>query len=85
MISNDYPSASSGPGAMRRSPDRTLHFLQVQLERKDFEFALKENARGRFLRITERANGRANTIVIPATGLQDFKRLVEEIGSAIVP
>jgi hypothetical protein len=84
MISNDYPSSSSGQGKLRPSPDRTLHFLQVQLERKAFEFALKENARGRFLRITERANGRTNSIVIPATGLEDFMRLIEDMGSATV-
>ena len=55
----------------------TLKSDQVQIERKTFVFTLKENPRGRFLRITEDVNGRRDTIIIPATGLGDFKRLLE--------
>jgi len=46
---------------------------QVQIERKNFIFALKENPRGRLLRITEDIAGRYNSIIIPATGLREFK------------
>lgn len=51
----------------------------LQVERKQFFFALKENPRGRFLRISEEASGRRNTIIIPATGLADFQKLLEEM------
>ena len=40
---------------------------------------LKDNPRGRFLRITEDVNGRRDNIIIPATGLDDFADLVAEM------
>ena len=57
----------------------TLKSDQVQIERKTFVFTLKENPRGRFLRITEDVSGRRDTIIIPATGLGEFKRLLESM------
>lgn len=51
-----------------------LHSEKVSVERKLFFFDLKENQRGRFLRITEDVNGRRNAIVIPTAGLEDFRR-----------
>ena len=45
-------------------------------------FALKENPRGRFLRITEDVGGRRDTIIIPAPGLEEFKKLVDEMAKA---
>jgi hypothetical protein len=86
MISNDRPSpfgnrqyASSKPAA---SNEDTLKSDKVQIERKTFLFALKENPRGRFLRITEDVGGRRDTIIIPATGLEDFKRIIDEMVKA---
>ena len=52
---------------------------KVQIERKTFVFTLKENPRGRFLRITEDVGGRRDTIIIPSTGLEDFKKLLDEM------
>ena len=63
-------------------PEETLKTNKVQIERKTFVFTLKENARGRFLRITEDVNGRRDTIIIPAPGLEEFKRLVDEMVKA---
>jgi hypothetical protein len=57
----------------------TLKSGQIQIERKSFLMALKENPRGRFLRITEDAGGRHSSIIIPTTGLQDFKCLLDEL------
>lgn len=51
----------------------------VQVERKTFVFALKENLRGRLLRITEDAGNRRNTIIIPSTGLKDFQKMLTEM------
>lgn len=42
-------------------------------------FTLKENPRGRFLRITEDVNGRRDTIIVPAPGLAEFKKLLDEM------
>lgn len=95
MISNERPSPygrrpyqSQGYGMSKYSQPRppvnedTLKSAEVQIERKNFVFTLKENPRGRFLRITEDVGGRRDTIIIPSTGLADFKKLVDEMVKA---
>jgi hypothetical protein len=62
--------------------DSVLKTETLAVERKTFLFDLRENPRGRFLRITEDANGRRDSIVIPAPGLEDFRRILEEIIAA---
>ena len=62
--------------------DAVLKTETITVERKTFIFDLRENPRGRFLRITEDANGRRDSIVIPAPGLDDFRRVIEEIIAA---
>lgn len=59
--------------------DNALYSDKVQVERKWFYFDVKENPRGRFLRITEDVSGRRDAIVIPASGLVDFKNVLERI------
>jgi hypothetical protein len=73
-----YPSCGSGSGKPAGHED-TLKTDRIQIERKTFVFSLKENPRGRFLRITEDVNGRRDTIIVPSTGLEEFKKLVEEM------
>lgn len=51
---------------------------RVQIERKQFFFDLKENPRGRFLKITEDVGGRRDTIIIPATGLELFREALDK-------
>ena len=51
----------------------------IQVERKTFTLALKENPRGRFLRITEDVGGRRDNIMIPASGLEEFRRVFDEM------
>lgn len=82
MISNERPSPyghrpSSGSPPKPPVVEDTLKSEQVQIERKIFVFTLKENPRGRFLRITEDVNRRRDAIIVPATGLEEFKRLLE--------
>ena len=54
---------------------------KITIERKIFFLDLKENQRGRFLKITEDVGGRRDTIMLPATAFRDFAeafaRLVE--------
>ena len=80
MISNERPSPYGQP----KPPvnEDTLKSEKVQIERKTFVFTLKENPRGRFLRITEDVGGRHDTIIVPATGLEDFKKLLNEMVKA---
>jgi hypothetical protein len=96
MISNERPSPygrrpyqSQGYGAPKYSQqprppvvEDTLKSGEIQIERKNFVFSLKENPRGRFLRITEDVGGRRDTIIIPSTGLAEFKKLVDEMVKA---
>ena len=67
--------------------EETLKTEKIQVERKTFIFTLKENPRGRFLRITEDVGGRRDNIIIPAPGLEDFRKIVDEMvkASADIP
>jgi hypothetical protein len=60
----------------------TLKTGDVQIERKFFTLTLKENPRGRFLRITEEVGGKRNGIIIPASGLAEFQKLLAEMVKA---
>ena len=51
----------------------------MQIERKTFLFTLKENPRGRFLRITEDVGGRRDRIIMPASGMEDFARALDDL------
>ena len=84
MISNDRPSPfGNRHGAPKpASNEETLRTEKIQIERKTFLLALKENPRGRFLRITEDVGGRRDTIIIPAPGLEEFKKIFDEMVKA---
>jgi hypothetical protein len=93
MISNERPSPY---GFRSHKPDPTsplrpkveedvLKIEVIQIERKTFTLTLKENDRGRFLRITEQvggAYGRRNNLIIPSTGLEEFRRILGEMVEA---
>lgn len=71
---------SDGSEPTRPLPaEETLKTDTIQIERKTFVLSLKENPRGRFLRITEDVAGRRDTIILPATGLGEFKRVLDEM------
>jgi len=55
--------------------ETTLKTEQIQIERKTFIFILKENARGRFLRITEDVHGRRDNVIVPSTGVDECSRV----------
>jgi hypothetical protein len=85
MISNERPSPyGRRPYGQPKPPvnEDTLKSDKVQIERKTFLFTLKENPRGRFLRITEDVGGRRDTIIVPATGLEEFKKLLDDMVKA---
>lgn len=85
MISNERPSPYGNRSYGQPRPpmnEETLKTEKIQVERKTFIFTLKENPRGRFLRITEDVGGRRDNIIVPAPGLDDFKRIVEEMVKA---
>ena len=51
---------------------------RIQIERKQFFFDLKQNPRGKFLKITEDVGGRRDTIIIPSTGLSAFRDTIQK-------
>jgi hypothetical protein len=82
MISNERPMPyghrlPNGGNAKSGVAEETLKSEKIQIERKTFAFSLKQNPRGQFLRITEGTDGRRDTIIVPATGLEEFKRVLE--------
>ncbi len=96
MISNELPShygrrlyqspVYGQPQYRQPRPpvqEDTLKAAEVQIERKHFVFTLKENPRGRFLRITEDVDGRRDTIIIPSTGLAEFKQILDGMVKAL--
>lgn len=59
---NEVPTPQTPPLATEKiTSDRKLFFLD-----------LKENQRGRFLKITEDVGGRRNTVMIPAEAFGDL-------------
>jgi hypothetical protein len=88
MISNERPSpfgrqpyyqphAAQPPRPVVQ--ENTLKSGEIQIERKIFILTLRENHQGRFLRITEDVGGRRDAIIIPASGLKDFKKMLDEM------
>jgi hypothetical protein len=95
MNSNNHPSAYGYQPPQRnenyqqrppldrpRVPEVMLKELFVQVERKLFVLALKQNERGRFLRLTEEANNRQTTIIIPSAGLEEVHQALGEMIAA---
>ena len=85
MISNELRLPFKGLPQMQPRPpvqEDTLKSGEVQIERKKFVLILKENPRGRLLRIIEEGAGRNSSIIIPSTGLAEFQKLVDEMVKA---
>jgi hypothetical protein len=96
MISNERSSffrrpnpnysqpSPSWPQYQQKPPVRedALKTGTVAIERKTFHFKLSENPRGRLLRITEETGERRNSIIIPSTGLAEFKKMLDEMVQA---
>ena len=69
MMNSNIPHRSDDPLASEK----------IQVDRKIFFLDLKENQRGRFLKITEDVGGRRDTIMLPASALQEFVEALTRI------
>ncbi|MEN8866583.1 MAG: RNA-binding protein [Akkermansiaceae bacterium] len=56
-----------------------LHTEKILADRKIFFLDLKENARGRVVKITEDVSGNRDTIMVPAEILGDFIEALTDI------
>jgi hypothetical protein len=59
--------------------DNIIEAKELQIERKHFHVEFRENDRGKFLRITEEAHGRRNTIIVPSTGVGEFTAAIDQV------
>ena len=59
--------------------ENIIESRDLHVERKHFFIEFRENDRGQFLRITEEAGGRRNSVIIPSTGLEEFGSLLNEV------
>jgi len=59
--------------------EQSIALRELQIERKHIIIELRENDRGRFLKITEEAHGRRNSVIIPSTGLDEFEACLDEV------
>ncbi len=59
--------------------EETIASRELTIERKHFMIELRQNDRGRFLKITESAHGRRNSVIIPSTGLDEFEDKLDEV------
>ena len=59
--------------------DNIIEAKELHIERKHFHVELRENDRGKFLRIAEETHGRRNTIMVPTTGVEGFTAAIGEV------
>ena len=62
-----------------RTDEKTLARRELQIERKQLTIEMRENFRGRFLRITEKCGGKTNVVIIPDTGIHDFNAALDAV------
>jgi PurA ssDNA and RNA-binding protein len=85
MISNEKPSPFGPKPYSKQSPVLQADILlskKLQVEQKTFILSLKENPRGRFLSVTENTRGGHEMIIIPAGGLEEFKKIFGDMVKA---
>ncbi len=59
--------------------EKDIYNQKLPIEQKMFFFDLKTTPQGEYLKITEKRNTMRNTIKIPATGLAEFRDMIQKI------
>lgn len=54
-----------------------LYTEKIEVDRKIFFVDLKENDRGKYLKITEDVGGRRDTIIVPITAVQQLAEALQ--------
>ncbi len=62
--------------------DKVLESREYRIENKKFFFDLKENVKGRYLRITESSGGRS-AIVVPEAGMASFAEIISHFAALL--
>jgi hypothetical protein len=71
----DYEDNDERP----RQHPQALHSEKLVSDRKIFFLDLKENDRGRFIKITEDVKGRRDTIMLPMEVASDFAAALQRV------
>lgn len=61
------------------SNEDIIESREFSAERKHFVIEMRENDRGKFLRITEEGRGKRNCVIIPSTGIEDFRDALDDV------
>lgn len=56
-----------------------IHSREFSAERKNYILEYRENERGQFLRITEESRGKRNVLIIPSSGIDDFRDALDDL------
>jgi len=65
------------------SSESTIQEYMIRVENKDVFIDLKRNRSGTYLKIAERSGGSRNTVLIPASGIQRLRAVLDEVALAI--
>ena len=76
MLDTPAEDYHGGPPRAHHPP---LYSEKVFADRKIFFMDLKENDRGRFVKITEDVRGRRDTIMLPVEALDDFLEALNRV------
>lgn len=74
-----FPFLRRAPNIRAGQMDSIIETRELQIERKLFSIDLRENGRGRFLRITEDSQGHRNVIIVPISGVDDFADAIDDV------
>jgi hypothetical protein len=78
----EQPNFNGGAGQSQPRNDTTLHTEHLQVERKSYSVFVKENARGRYLRIVEEVNHeRRSQIIVPISGVGKLAEILKNLAS----
>jgi hypothetical protein len=62
--------------------DETYYETMMKVENKDIFIDLKRNKAGVYLKVSERNGSVRNTVLIPASGIERLKEILNELSSA---
>lgn len=65
--------------------EKTLSVGEIRVENKNIRASIKENHRGRFMRITEETRGKHSTVIIPYGGVVEFLALLGQVSEDAGP
>lgn len=69
----------SQEAAATQYPNAPIASEKIVSDRKTFFLDLKENNRGRFMKITEDVGGRRDTIMVPVSAFRDFSEALSRL------